>query len=61
MLTVGECTVGPSVAVTVTVYGFCGKVAGFNVTIALPLADPACEVAVTVTDEGRPAAIIGAV
>jgi hypothetical protein len=45
-----------SVAVTVTVYT-AGKVAGFKVTIAVPvLLASACEVAVTVAEAGKPAA-----
>jgi hypothetical protein len=62
MLTACECDVGPSVAFTVTVYGFRGMVAAFRVTVAVPvLLESACEVAVIVTEAGRLAAMVGAV
>jgi hypothetical protein len=61
--TVCECEAAllPSIAITVTV-NVPGTVAGFRVTVAVPvLVESACEVAVTVTEEGRLAAIVGAV
>ena len=58
------CVVGgvpASVAVTVTL-NTPGTVAGFKVTVAFPdFVESAWDVAVTVTDGGSPAAIVGAV
>lgn len=63
-MTVGVAEDAPaSVAVTVTVYPpFTGTVVGVNVTVAeADLVESACDVAVTVTLPGRPAAMVGAV
>ena len=63
-LTACACAVGPSAAVTVTWYpgAGCGTVAGLRLTVAVALLlESACEVAVIVTVEGSPPAIVGAV